>query len=103
MEYEVGKSEAVSTAVVRVVSAANGRDPCSLPPLTDVLDPDALDRIFSSQQNGEPRTGGHVSFVYEHYRVTVDNGEYITARPIDSQPKAVSDGDADPAGNERAE
>ena len=30
--------------------------------LYDSVDPDALERIFSSKADGEPRTGGHVAF-----------------------------------------
>jgi len=33
MEYETGADEPVSTAVVRAVSAVDGRDPTSIPPL----------------------------------------------------------------------
>jgi hypothetical protein len=71
-------------AVVRAVSAVVGCDPCSLPPLTDAVDPDALDAIFDSQGRDTPRTGGRLSFVYGHCRVTVDNGEYLTIRPFET-------------------
>lgn len=84
MEYEIGTNEAVSTAVVRAVSAVVGREPCSLPPLEAVLDPDALDALFGPLPDGETRLGGRVSFVYSHCRVTVDNGEYLTVRPLES-------------------
>lgn len=91
MEYEIEGSESVSTAVVRAVSAVDGRDPCSLPSLTNVLDPTALDDIFDAQANGEPRTGGQLSFVYSDCRVTVDNGEYITIQPLKTQPRTSGD------------
>jgi hypothetical protein len=90
MEYEIEGAETVSTAVVRAVSAVDGRKPCALPPLTAVLDPDALDAIFDSQYTGEPRTGGHLSFIYSGYSVTVDNGEYLTVEPLDNRPQATS-------------
>lgn len=86
MEYDIKEAETVSTAVVRAVSAVDGRDPCSLPPLTDVLKPDALDNLFGPQATGEGRTGGRVSFVYSHCRVTVDNVEYLTIQPINDRP-----------------
>lgn len=54
------------------------------PPLANHLDPDALDALFEPRPEGPPRSGGHVSFVYAGYRVTVDNGEYLTVRPLDS-------------------
>ncbi len=83
MEYEIEAGELTSTAVVRAVSAVEGRDPRSLRPLADVLDPGALDALFGSQNNGPPRSGGRVSFVYSKCRITVDNGEYLTLHPID--------------------
>lgn len=78
MEYEIGADESVSTAVVRAVSAVEGRDPRSLRPLTDVLDPDALDTLFEARSNGRPRIGGHLSFVYSNCVVTIENGEYLS-------------------------
>jgi hypothetical protein len=82
MEYEIGPDESVSTAVVRAVSAVNGRDPLSLRPLTEVLDPDALDMLFGSRHDGAPRLAGRLMFVYSNCCVTVDNGEYLTLQPI---------------------
>ena len=77
MEYEIDADETVSTAVVRAVSAVEGRDPRSLRPLSDVLDPEALDSLFEPQHDGRPRTGGHLSFIYSNCVVTIDNGEYL--------------------------
>lgn len=85
MEYEIDETESASAAVLRAVSAVDGRDPRSLPPLTSVLDPDSLDDLFDARENGERRTGGRISFIYSHCRVTVDNGEYITIQLIESR------------------
>ncbi|QIO24906.1 HalOD1 output domain-containing protein [Haloarcula sp. JP-L23] len=82
MEYEIGAGESVSTAVVRAVSAVEGRDSGSLRPLADVLDPDALDTLFGPRHDGSPRLGGRLTFVYSKCWVTVDNGEYLTLDPI---------------------
>lgn len=83
MEYEVEPGESVSRAVVRAVSAVEGRNPESLRPLGEVLDPDALDALFGSRADGTSRPGGRLSFVYSTCRVTVDNGEYLTLQPIE--------------------
>lgn len=91
MEYEIERSESVSRAVVRAVSAVDGRKPGSLPPLGRVLDPDALDALFDARSDGEPRTGGRLSFIYSRCRVTLDNGEFLTIQPLDSHPRVVSD------------
>lgn len=92
VEYEIGVNESVSTAVVRAVSAVEGRKPCSLRPLEYVLDTDALDRLFESRSTGEPRAGGCLSFVYSGCRVSLDNGEYLAVQPIESLPRAPPDG-----------
>lgn len=84
VEYEIGAEESTSTAVIRAVSAVEGRDPSSLGPLADVLDTAALDGLFDSREDGTPRTGGRLSFVYSTCRVTVDNGEYLRLRPLDA-------------------
>jgi hypothetical protein len=95
MEYEIDGHEQVSTAVVRAVSAVEGREPSSIPPLTDVLDPDALDVIFASQYNGEPRVGGRISFVYSRCRVSVENDEFLTVRLLENVPSTVVDSPSD--------
>ena len=93
MEYEVVKNESVSTAVVRAVSAVDGREPSSLPLLSDVVDPDALNRLFGPTFANEPRPGGLLRFVYDRCFATVENGEYVTVEPIGDDPQP-SGGDA---------
>ena len=86
MEYEIGADESVSRAVVRGVSAVEGRDPRALRPLSDVLDPDALDALFEARYDGRPRIGGQLSFIYSNCAVTVDNGEYLSIDPLETAP-----------------
>lgn len=88
MEYEISPDESVSMAVVRAVSAVEGREPCSLRPLAYVLDTDALDTIFETRANGQPRAGGSLSFIYSGCRVSIDNGEYLTIEPFKSVHRA---------------
>lgn len=90
MEYQIGDEELTSDAVVRAVSAVQGRDPCSLDPLSAVVEPDALDSLFADQFDGTPRTGGRLSFVYGSCRVTVDNGEYLTIEVIERLQESTS-------------
>lgn len=85
MEYEIGGDERVSTAVVRAVSAVQGREPCSLRPLADVVDPTSLDALFGPQYDGTPRTGGRLSFVYDGCHITIDNGEYLTLQLLEGR------------------
>lgn len=91
MEYEIGDDETVSTAVVHAVSAVDGRDPCSIPLLSEVVDPDALDLLFAPTFTGKPRAGGRISFVYNDCRVTIHNDEYLTIEPLKSHPRGGVD------------
>jgi len=91
MEYDIGSNESVSSAVVRAVSAVENREPCSLQPLADVLDPDALDELFASRPGGRSRSGGRISFIYSNCRVSMDNGEYLTLQPLESRLHQSSD------------
>jgi hypothetical protein len=74
-------TRSVSRAVVEQVAAAEGIDPVDITvPLFEVIDPDALDSLFSS--DGQPLPGdGKVTFGYHGYRVTVssDGSVSITA------------------------
>lgn len=58
-------SGSASTAVVTTVAAAKERDPMSLPPLYDAIDPDALDDVAACDTMG-------VSFEYAGYEIHVD-------------------------------
>ena len=82
MEYEIDSTESLTEAVVRAVSAVNGCQPETLRPLTEVLDPDALNMIFDGRGDGKPRRGGRISFIYSGCRIAIDNGEYLTIDPI---------------------
>lgn len=95
MEYEIEQDEPVSTAVVRTVSAVEGREPCSLQPLSDVIDPDALDALFAPRHNDAPRSGGWVSFGYSSCHVRVHDGASLTVEPEETGrvPPARSDSD----------
>jgi hypothetical protein len=83
MEYDIGSDEPVSRAVVRVVSATEGREPQSLPPLANVLNTDALNALFGPKGDDTARTGGRLSFVYSNCRLTIDNGEYLTVQLLE--------------------
>ncbi|MFD1515260.1 HalOD1 output domain-containing protein [Halomarina rubra] len=69
-------SDPIYTAVVEAVAETKGVDPLSLePPLYDVLDPEALDSLYSSPTRTE--TPLRVSFSYADCTVTVDSDGQI--------------------------
>lgn len=63
--YGQGDVDALATAILNVVSEATGVPSTEMDrPLYDVVDLDALNRLFYPRLNGTPRTGGTVSFSY---------------------------------------
>jgi hypothetical protein len=98
MDHEISVDESVSMAVVRAVSAVENRDPVTLPPLSAVLDPDALDALFDSTYDGKQRIGGQVSFVFSECRITVEHGEYLTAEPLSPLEPRVVGADSNQSG-----
>ncbi|MDS0474488.1 hypothetical protein NDO75_05750 [Natrinema sp. 1APR25-10V2] len=64
--------------VVRAVAEADGVDPVDLqPPLNDVVNASALDRLFEPPGNGAVRRG-RVSFDYRGYDVTVHSSGRVS-------------------------
>lgn len=60
--------ESVSEAVVRAVADAEGVSPTDVtPPLYESVSPEALDDLFGA------RPGGHITFPYCGYEVSVRN------------------------------
>lgn len=82
MECEIGADESVTKAIVRAVSVLENCDPLSLRPLSEVVDPDALNDLFGAQPDGTPRPGGSLALVYSDCHVTIENGEYLRLTPI---------------------
>lgn len=70
--------------VLRTVAAHTNKQPEELPPLNDVVDPDALAALFGPRPNGSPRPGpGRVSFDYAGFRVTVTSNREVDVDPIE--------------------
>ncbi|QPV62522.1 hypothetical protein I7X12_17590 [Halosimplex litoreum] len=80
-----------STAVLSVletVAAAERVDPVDLPPLSDTVDPEALNDLFrpAAVGRGSPR----VAFEYCGYEVTVDGPDTVAVEPV--APSATATG-----------
>ena len=79
--YHVRRDESVAEAVVRVVSSVTQTEQTGLEPLYSKVDPDALNALFTSPENGVPRpTDGVVAFDYagNHIEITADGTINIT-------------------------
>lgn len=62
----------IAESIVLAVAEAEGVDPAALDqPLTDVVDPDALDVLFAPTADGTPRTNGRITFRYCGHQVAV--------------------------------
>ena len=67
-------------AVVSAVAVAADRDPVSLPPLYERVDPEALDALFASSPTGGAADGLCVTFAYEGYEVTIQGAGTVTVQ-----------------------
>jgi len=73
----------VTELVIDCLADATGRDPLELPPLWEVIDPDALNRLFVSTKTGGERIGT-VTFTYCDHVVTIEkqSAVIVSAEPL---------------------
>lgn len=93
---ETIEKRSVSQRVIEAVAETTGNDPTEVGPLYRVIDPDALDRLFSST-GGNGRSGGYVEFAFAGCDVEVRaSGDVeVTERNAEDE---VGDGtDGEPA------
>jgi hypothetical protein len=76
LHYDYRDAASPSTAVVRAVGSATGRDPLELPVMQDTIDTDALDALVA--RSGDATT--RVSFSYAGVDVVVDGAGGIVVR-----------------------
>lgn len=78
--------------IVTEIADREGVDPTTLsPPLHDVIDPDALDALFTSTATTHRDGEASVSFTYKGYDITVDSDGELTVR---EGPDVTADADA---------
>lgn len=84
-----------SSRVLLAVADATGLDPLDLPPLCDVVDPDALDAVFPvARDEGARRRGERqVSFSYAGVDVLVIGDGAVTVAA--GLPRSADGGDVD--------
>lgn len=74
-DHDMGSDDSLSTSVVFALAAAEERDALELDrPLSDALDPDALDALFTPVDDGDT---AEVSFQYRGADVTVRSNGVI--------------------------
>lgn len=80
--------ERLSIRVINAIAEHEGTTPTEIRPvLYDIIDPDALDSLFSATYRGEARANGNVEFQYGPHKVTVHSDGRIEIEHVrDSQP-----------------
>lgn len=77
----IGDGTAVE-AIIRAVAEAEGTSPLHLdPPLSGVVDPDTLDRLFAPARDGGGIPEGRVVFPYRGHEVTLHADGRVTIGP----------------------
>lgn len=71
VSHDWTSTKSLSTVIASVLEEVTSTSTDRLTPLYDSIDPDALDEVFQTDSNGEPRTDGWVRFPYDVYEVTV--------------------------------
>ena len=80
-QYELDARETVCAAVVRAVAAVSGDEPCSVQPLYEAVDPDALEHLVHSlETTGERDPSWSITFPLHRCRVTLTHGGRIELR-----------------------
>lgn len=62
----------VSFAVVEAVSVATGEPPTEIGPLSDAVDPEALNELFAPTFSNRAREEGQIYFPFEGHSVVID-------------------------------
>lgn len=69
-------SEQLVFTLVSAVADYTGRDALDLPPLYEVIDPDAFEQLFKPlQENGTRANGGRIRFTYAGCDISISNSE----------------------------
>ncbi|WP_254547444.1 HalOD1 output domain-containing protein [Halomarina pelagica] len=77
----------LSTVIVEAIASELRTDPVRLdPPLHDVVDPDALDALFS----GPISASGFVAFEYEGYWIEAYSDGRVTVSPTSESAEATT-------------
>ena len=71
--------DSLSQAIILAVADAEGVDPVDLPPLSEAIEPECLDRLLSGHE-------GQVRFDYHGYSVTVDHRGVVDLESANDQP-----------------
>jgi hypothetical protein len=84
-------SDPASSRVLRAVAEATETDPADLPPLYDVIDPDALDAVFDGRhENGSDSDDRELRLSYAGREISVRSDE-VTVGPTTERHRQSSE------------
>lgn len=89
------KQQSISQRVITAVADETGKGPTEVGPLYHVIDPDALDRLFSATTGGS-RAQGYVEFTFAGCDVVVRGAGDVEVSERDVPAEVTDEGD-DPA------
>ena len=70
--------DSMSMAVMKAVAAREGIDPVALtPPFADVINPDAVDALFTPEPGGTDQALESLTLTYRGYTITIDSGGQV--------------------------
>lgn len=92
MSGETFESQSVSQRVIAAVAEETGKKPTEVGPLYHVIDPDALDRLFSATRGGN-RTQGYVEFTFAECNVVVRGAGDVEVNERDLTAELADDAD----------
>lgn len=78
LSHDWTSSEPLSTTITVALEAVTETPAHRLTPLYEFVDPDGLNEVFQTDQDGVPHTDGRVCFPYETYAITVRASGDIT-------------------------
>lgn len=82
VQHDLTGPQSLSTTVTVAVADVAGVEPSDIPEqLYDVIDPEALDRLFKPRDDGVARRGGRLSFSLYGHHVTIRGDGTITVQP----------------------
>lgn len=82
---ETDDDTSLTVKIINAVADQKGADPETLPPLYDVIDADALDRVLRTAADG---TGVRVAFTYCGCEVIIHSDQTVTVFP--TEPPTIS-------------
>jgi hypothetical protein len=72
----------ICVRVIDAVVETMGTDSTEIDPLYDYIDPDALNDLFKSNENGQDHREGHVEFQIEEHLIRISSDGDIEVQPV---------------------